>query len=119
MSFITNIEEATVSNENFRKVLYTARDLQLVVMNLNPGESIGSEVHRIDQFIRVEKGTGLLEVNGQVSRIKKDTAFIINAGSQHNVTNISKTRPLLLYTIYSKPIHSSRCVQRNKKNREC
>lgn len=110
MSYITNIEKETLNNENFRKVLYTAKHSQLVLMNLRPGEEIGSEVHALDQFIRVEKGTGKAILNGQEYDLADGSAVVIPAGAEHNVVNVSDSEPLKLYTIYSPPEHKDGTV---------
>lgn len=84
--FIADIEDATDDNTDFRRVLYTGKHLQLVLMSLNPGEEIGEEVHAThDQFFRIEKGKGVVLIDGTVSKIKKDHAVIVPAGSRHNI----------------------------------
>lgn len=113
--FIGNIEQSTLSNDNFRKVLYTAEHLQLVLMTLQPGENIGAEVHgATDQFIRVESGHGQLILNGQHSAIKDGSAFIIPAGSAHDVVNTSLSEPLRLYSLYAPPEHPEGAIVRRK-----
>lgn len=103
--FVDDIEELTEGNSDFRRVLYTARNLQLVLMALQPGEEIGEEVHDDgDQFFRVEKGKGEIWIDGAVSKIKSDIAMIVPAGARHNVKNTGD-KPLKLYTIYSPPEH--------------
>ncbi|MDD5026760.1 MAG: cupin domain-containing protein [Candidatus Peribacteraceae bacterium] len=103
--FITNIEQATIENANFRRVLYTAKHSQLVVMSIRPGEEIGEEVHTLDQFIRIEKGEALAILDGVSHPMHDDDAVVIPAGTRHNVINTSKTEALKLYTIYSPPEH--------------
>jgi len=104
--FVDNIEELTLKNENFRKVLNTASNSQLVVMTLKPGEDIGMEVHHdIDQFIRIEEGSGKAVLNGQEYEIEDDFAVVIPAGTEHNIVNTSETEKMKLYTIYSPPEH--------------
>ena len=114
--YITNIEEATKENENFRKVLYTAPNSQLVVMSLKPGEEIGEEVHKLDQFIRIEKGQGKAILNGVEQEIKEDWAVVIPAGVQHNIVNTSDQEPMKLYTIYSPPEHRDGVIHATKED---
>ncbi len=112
--FVDDIEELTAENTDYRRVLYTARNLQLVLMALQPGEEIGEEVHDDgDQFFRVETGEGEIWIDGTVSKIKSDMAMIIPAGARHNVKNTGDT-PLKLYTIYSPPEHIDGTVQPTK-----
>src|SRR4030042_2147492 len=102
--YFDNIEKATVGNANFRKVLYTGKHSQLVLMTLKPGEEIGAEVHPdIDQFFRFEEGSGQLVVDDNVYEVKADDVGIVPAGAQHNVINTSEG-DLKLYTIYSPPV---------------
>ncbi|MEK7123329.1 MAG: cupin domain-containing protein [Patescibacteria group bacterium] len=103
--YITNIEKAAEENDNFREVLYTAKNSQLVVMSLKPGEEIGEEVHGLDQFIRVEEGAGKVVLNGVESAIESGFAVVIPAGVKHNIINSSPDREMKLYTIYSPPEH--------------
>ena len=110
-----DIEERTLKNEFFREVLYTAPHSQLVVMTLKPGEEIGLERHEDrDQFIRVEAGTGEALLDGKKHPLADGVAIVIPAGTQHNVTNTSKTEPLRLYTIYSPPEHPDGTVHKSK-----
>jgi len=104
--YITNIENETIQNENFRKVLYTAKHSQLVLMSLKPKEEIGEEVHdNVDQFFRFEKGQGKVVIDGKESSVSDGSAVIVPSGAKHNVINISETEALKLYTIYSPPEH--------------
>lgn len=113
-SYHDNIEEQTLQNTNFRKVLYTGVHAQLVVMSLNPGEDIGMEVHpKIDQFFRIEQGTAKFEIDGQTIKAGPDHAVIVPAGAKHNVTNISQ-QVLKLYTIYSPPNHPDGTIHATK-----
>ena len=116
--YVTNIERETVKNRNFRKVLFTAKHHQLVVMSLKPGEDIGKEVHRVDQFIRIEQGRGVLEMAGRKSRVHAESAFVIPAGTKHNVTNTSDDEELKLYTVYSSPQHKDGAVHKTKAEAE-
>jgi mannose-6-phosphate isomerase-like protein (cupin superfamily) len=109
-----NIEQETLQNTNFRKVLYTGTHAQLVVMSLNPSEEIGMEVHdHVDQFFRIEQGTAKFEIDNQVFEVGPDHAIIVPAGSQHNVTNVSD-QTLKLYTIYSPPNHPQGTIHATK-----
>ena len=104
--FVTNIEEKTLKNQNFREVIYTATNMQLVVMSLKPLEDIGEEVHNtVDQFFRVEEGEGEVVMNGERTKFSADDVIIVPMGTKHNVINTSSTIPLKLYTIYSPPNH--------------
>jgi len=103
--YIDNIDKATVANEDFRRVLYTGKYLQLVLMTLQPGEEIGSEVHEDhDQFFRIEEGKGEVHIDNKVTPIEDDFAVIVPAGALHNVVNTGDA-PLRLYTIYGPPEH--------------
>src|SRR5512136_424170 len=105
--FVGNIEDLTLKNKYFRKVLYTGKYAQLVVMCLQPGEEIGNEVHKkVDQFFRIEAGTAKFVLDGTEKHVVHGTdAVIVPAGTYHNVINTSKTEQLKLYTIYSPPNH--------------
>ena len=112
--FVINIEKATLQNDNFRKVLNTAQNSQLVVMSLLPGEDIGVEVHDLDQFIRFESGQGKVVLNGQEHAVEDDWAVVIPAGVEHNVVNTSQTEKMKLYSIYSPPEHADGTVHPTK-----
>lgn len=117
--FCSNIEKDTLENENFRKVLYTARHSQLVLMSLAPNEEIGMEVHEDnDQFFRFEKGQGKVIIDGNEYEVKDGFAVIVPAGSQHNVINVSATDNLKLYTIYSPAHHKDGVVRKTKTEAE-
>lgn len=112
--FIEDIEDLTEGNKHFRRVRYTGRHLQLVLMALQPGEEIGEEVHADhDQFFRVEKGRGEVWIDGTATRIKSDDAIIVPAGAKHNVINTGD-KPLKLYTIYGPPHHKDGVVHATK-----
>jgi mannose-6-phosphate isomerase-like protein (cupin superfamily) len=112
--YVENIEEATVANQDFRRVLYTGKNLQLVLMTLQPGEEIGEEVHEdIDQFFRVEEGNGTIYIDGAASAIEDDFAAIVPAGARHNVVNTG-SEPLKLYTLYGPPEHKHGTVHKDK-----
>lgn len=112
--YCENIEERTVGNDDFRRVLYTGKHLQLVLMTLQPGEEIGSEVHADrDQFFRIEEGEGAVDIDGVANPVSDDFAVIVPAGARHNVRNTG-TRPLRLYTLYGPPEHLDAIVQATK-----
>ena len=103
--FVADIEELTEKNDDFRRVLYTGKNLQLVLMSIEPGGEIGEEVHNDrDQFFRVEKGKGEVVIDGHRAKIKGDNAIIVPAGARHNVMNTGD-KPLQLYTLYAPPEH--------------
>lgn len=102
--FVKNLEALAVENSNFRQVLYTARNCQLVVMSLKPGEDIGMETHKLDQFFRVEQGTGEAILDGVAQGISDGSAIVVPAGTRHNIVNTGK-RALKLYTVYAPPNH--------------
>jgi len=113
--FKSNIEKDTLSNSNFRRVLYTAKHSQLVLMSLKPGEEIGEEVHKtVDQFFRFEKGEGMVFIDGVKQKVGDGDAVIVPSGARHKVTNTSKTMDLKLYTIYSPPEHQDGTVRKTK-----
>jgi len=112
--YVVDIEKATKENKNFRKVLYTAKNSQLVVMSLRPGEDIGEEVHELDQFIRIEKGKGKAVLDAVEHKIKDDFAIVIPAGARHNIINTSKDEEMKLYTVYSPPEHRDGVIHKTK-----
>lgn len=117
--YITNILTQTTSNSNFRTVLYTAQHMQLVVMSLKPMEDIGLEVHpSVDQFIRIEKGTGKAVLNGEETDITDDSVVVIPAGTQHNIINMSQTEEMKLYTVYTPPQHAKGTIHITKADAE-
>ncbi|MGI5827279.1 MAG: cupin domain-containing protein [Patescibacteria group bacterium] len=114
-----NIEELTLTNTNFRKVLYTGKHAQLVLMSLKPGEEIGSEVHEeIDQFFRFESGEGKVLVDDNEYAVSDGSAVIVPAGAEHNVINTSASEDLKLYTIYSPAEHKDGVIQATKEEAE-
>lgn len=116
--YVTNIERETLKNRNFRKVLFTAKHHQLVVMTLQPGEDIGEEVHDVDQFFRIEQGRGVVEMDGTRTRVRAESAFVVPAGTRHNVVNKSKEEDLKLYTVYSSPQHEDGAIHKTKEEAE-
>lgn len=115
--FIQNIEELAVNNDEFRQVLYTAKYCQLVLMALKPGEEIGAEVHTLDQFFRVEEGSGEAVINGVQTAIRDGFAVIVPAGAKHNIINTG-TAPLKLYTLYSPPNHRDGVIHHTRADAE-
>lgn len=113
--YVVQLEDATRKNENFRRVLFTAKHCQLVLMSLKPGEEIGEEVHDLDQFIRFEAGSGSVVMDGQSHPVGDGVAVVIPSGTKHNVINVSKTDDLKLYSLYSPPEHKDKIIHRTKK----
>lgn len=112
--FIGDIEERTEQNQDFRRVLYTGPNLQLVLMSLDPGEEIGEEIHEnTDQFFRIEEGTGEILMEGRQVSIDSDTAIVVPAGTRHNIRNTGRG-PLRLYTLYAPPQHPDGTVHRTR-----
>ena len=111
--YVTNIEKETLENENYRKVLYTAKNSQLVLMTIQPGDEIGLETHDLDQFIRIEAGKATVSLDGVEHSLEDDWAVVIPAGTAHNVVNVGD-EPLRLYSIYSPPEHKDGTVHATK-----
>ena len=111
--FVQNIEDLAVSNDDFRQVLYTAKHSQLVLMSLRAGEEIGAEVHKLDQFFRVEQGTGEVVLDGHRTPIRAGFAIVVPAGANHNIFNTGGV-PLKLYTVYSPPNHRDGVVHQTR-----
>jgi len=111
--YITNIEKDSLENENFRKVLYTTNNSQLVLMSLLPGEDIGEEVHDVDQFLRVEKGSGKAVLNGVEHDIEDGSSIVVPAGVKHNIIN-SDSSSMKLYTLYTPPHHQDQTVHKTR-----
>ena len=117
--YVDNIEKLTLENDNFRKVLYTGAHCQLVLMSLKPSEDIGLEVHdTVDQFFRIEKGSGKVIIDGVEHEISDGSAIIIPAETQHNVINTSTTEFLRLYTLYSPANHKDGTIHITKADAE-
>jgi len=117
--FKSAIEKDTLGNTNFRKVLYTSKHSQLVLMSLRPGEEIGMETHRDnDHFFRVEKGRGRCLIDGNAYELIDGDAVVVPSGAQHNIINLSDAEELKLYTIYSPPHHKDGIVRATKKDAE-
>jgi mannose-6-phosphate isomerase-like protein (cupin superfamily) len=115
--FVKNIEELSVKNKDFRQVLYTAKNCQLVIMALKPGEDIGMEVHKLDQFFRVEEGNGVAVLDGIRTEISAGFAVLVPAGTNHNIINTG-TDPLKLYTLYAPPNHRDGVVHHTRADAE-
>jgi len=115
--YVTNIEKLSLENENFRKVLYTDKNSQLVLMSLLPEEEIGEEVHDVDQFLRVEKGTGIAILSGIPYDLADGSAIIVPAYTKHNIINTGSDL-MKLYTIYMPPHHKDGVVHRTKVDAE-
>ena len=115
--FVHDIEHLAVKNNEFRHVLYTAKHCQLVVMALRPKEEIGAEVHKLDQFFRVEEGSGEAVLDGVQTTIRAGFAVLVPAGTKHNIIN-SGSVPLKLYTLYAPPNHRDGVVHHTRKDAE-
>jgi len=115
--FVQDIEAITMRNTDFRRVLYTAKGCQLVVMALRPREEIGQEVHELDQFFRVEDGTGEAVLDGVRTAIRPGFAVLVPAGATHNIINTGSV-PLRLYTLYAPPNHRDGVVHHTREQGE-
>lgn len=115
--FVKDIEALAVGNKDFRRVLYTAEHCQLVLMALLPKEEIGAEVHTLDQFFRVEEGSGEAVLDGVRTRIRAGFAVVVPAGAMHNIVNTGDV-PMKLYTLYSPPNHRDGVVHRTRDEAE-
>lgn len=115
VGYVGNIEKETLANNNFRRVVFTGKYAQLVVMSLLPNEEIGMEVHlTVDQFFRVDAGEGKVVMNGEEHALGNGDAIVVPAGTEHNVINTSASGSLKLYTIYSPPQHKDGTVHATK-----
>jgi mannose-6-phosphate isomerase-like protein (cupin superfamily) len=115
--YIQDIEGLAVRNEDFRQVLYTAKHCQLVVMALKPQEEIGAEVHKLDQFFRVEQGSGEVVLDGVTTAVQAGFAIVVPAGARHNIVNTGSV-PLKLYTLYAPPNHRDGVIHRTRAEAE-
>lgn len=114
--FVGNIQEKTLNNDDYRRVVYTANYSQLVLMSIQPGDDIGEEVHGLDQFIRIEQGSGKAVLNReQEHKLEAGSAVVIPSGTPHNVVSTGD-EPLKLYSIYSPPEHEAGTVHENKED---
>lgn len=116
-TYVGNIEQETLENSNFRHVLFTAKNSQLVVMSLKPGEDIGEEVHDVDQFLRIEKGTGSTVLDGEEHPITDGFAILVPAGVKHNIIN-NNDGEMKIYTVYSPPNHKDGTIHVTKEQAE-
>lgn len=112
--FVIDIEKETLNNHNFRKVLYTSKHSQLVLMCIKPNQDIGKEIHEVDQFFRIESGNGICIINDIKYKIKDGFSINIPAGSEHNIINTGNTN-LQLYSLYSPPQHIDQIIHKTKK----
>lgn len=117
MGYISNIEKETRENDDYRRVLYTTKNSQLVLMNIKAGDEIGEEVHNLDQFLRFEEGEGKVILDGVESDVRDGFAVVVPAGAKHNVVNTGN-RDLKLYTLYSPPNHRDKVVHKTKQEAE-
>jgi len=115
--FVENIEKLSLENDLFRKVLYTAKNCQLVLMSLNVGEEIGAEVHHLDQFLRIESGEGKAVLDGVSHDISDGFAILVPAGAEHNIINTGSTK-MKLYTLYAPANHRDGVVHNTKADAE-
>ena len=115
--FVQDIEALAVANGEFRQVLYTAKHCQLVVMALQPKEEMGAEVHTLDQFFRVEQGSGEAVLDGVRTAIRAGFAVVVPAGANHNIINTGNV-PLKLYTLYAPPNHRDGVVHHTRAEAE-
>ena len=113
MIYVNDLEKYTLENDNFRKVLNTTTKSQLVVMSLLPGEDIGEEVHDVDQFIRIEEGSGKAVLNGEEFEVRDDWAVVVPAGTKHNIINTGSGK-MKIYTVYTPPEHPEGTVHQTK-----
>jgi len=116
--FVVDLDSATIENENFRKVLFTAPYSQLVVMNLMPLEDIGTETHEVDQFIKIESGEGKAVLGGVEHKISDGFAVVVPAGTEHNIVNESDIDEMKLYTVYSPAEHPEGTIHKTKQEAE-
>jgi len=115
--YVANIEKLTLENENFRKVLYTDKNVQMVVMSLLPKEEIGEEVHDVDQFLRVERGTGKAVISDISHDLEDGSAMIIPVGTKHNIINTGEGQ-MKIYSLYMPPHHKDGTVHKTKADAE-
>ncbi len=114
-SYAANIENDTMANTDYRRVVFTGPNMQVVLMSLKPGQEIGAEVHKDhDQFIRIEAGQGKAIVDGEEKELQDGSAVLIPAGTRHNIVNTSREKPLKLYTLYSPPDHPDGTIEHEK-----
>lgn len=115
--YIANIEKLALENDNFRHVLYTAAHSQLVLMSLLPNQEIGEEIHDVDQFFRVEKGTGLAILDGVSHDIADGSSIVVPTGTKHNIINNGSV-DMKLYTLYMPAHHRDGVIHKTKEEAE-
>lgn len=115
--YVRNIESLAIKNSEFRQVLYTAKHCQLVLMALKPKEDIGAEVHKLDQFFRVEEGSGEVVLDGVTTAISTGFAVLVPAGTRHNIINTGNV-PMKLYTLYAPPNHRDGIIHHTRADAE-
>jgi len=115
--FVQDIERLAGQNSAFRQVLYTAKNCQLVLMSLKPEEDIGAEIHKLDQFFRIEEGSGVAVLNGARTAVKAGFAILVPAGVNHNIINTGDV-PLKLYTLYAPPNHQDGIIHLTRADAE-
>lgn len=113
-----NIEQETLENEHFRKVLYTSAYMQLVVMSIPAGGDIGEEVHGQDQFLRIEEGEGRVTIDGVEHALTDGYAVVVPVSARHNIVNTSASEPLKLYSLYAPPHHADGTLHATKQDAE-
>lgn len=116
--YVANIEKLSLENKFFRKVLYTAKNSQLVVMSLKPREEIGEEIHHLDQFIRCEEGSGKAILDGNEYAISAGFVILVPSGTKHNIINTSTDKDMKLYTVYAPPNHRDGVIHKTKADAE-
>ena len=106
---------ATVAEKNpdFRRVLWTGKHTQLVIMTIPPGGEIGEEIHEVDQILTFVSGVGKAKVGGDTRNGGQGDLVVVPGGKKHNFTN-QGPNPLVLYTVYGPPEHADRAVHRTK-----
>jgi mannose-6-phosphate isomerase-like protein (cupin superfamily) len=115
--YVKNIESLAIKNNEFRQVLYTAKHCQLVLMALKPKEDIGAEVHKLDQFFRVEEGSGEVVLDGVTTVVSAGFAVLVPAGTRHNIINTGNV-PMKLYTLYAPPNHRDGIIHHTRADAE-
>lgn len=116
--FITNIDNESMTNTNYREVLYTAPYSQLVVMSLMPDEEIGEETHGLDQFIHCGQGVGKVVLDGVENEMEPGIAVMVPSGIKHNIINTSSSDTMKLYTLYAPPNHPKGTIHKTKADAE-
>lgn len=116
--FVTNIEHVTLENEDFRRVIYTAKNCQLVLMSIPARTDIGEEVHDVDQFLRIEEGEGKSILDGDERDLTHGSVVVVPAGVRHNIINTSTSEALKLYSLYAPPHHKDGTVHMTKADAE-